>query len=538
VHQCTQLLLQAVIKYGKVDLMVKLLRFDIIFLAVIFSASCYRAVPKIDSIDPQIAEAGGTVTVSGKNFGTERDESFVSFDGVTPTLSSYQTWSDNTIVVRIPDFGESGLVYVHRNGKKSNPMLFSILDDMPVVPESAALFEPLIELVEPAEASIGSVITIKGSNFGAPSDGAAILFSSGAGMTALNVDRDDDSQFIKTRAGSDDILSWTKNEIKARIPDGTLSGDIMVATQKTKSGGARLVISGMPGEKTFKDKKTYVLNYAVNVRVEEAEIPNSLFINIPTPADTAFQRNQGLVSQSAVPFIDNYRGAALYRFDNLSGNTSKDIAVSYLVDVYTIESKPDINQIKSAADMSGKQQYVRNSFFIEATEEIKKRSLAIIRRETNTYIKARAIFRAVLQEESMDGSEAARYFCALCRAAGVPALPVAGVLIVHNKIAVPHLWSMFWIDGLGWLPVDIALARGEAPEGFPVRPEAEYYFGNSDSNRIIFSFGGTVLMPMLHNGKTSSGNAKYALQNIGEESTSGLIAYSTLWSDIEITGVY
>jgi hypothetical protein len=114
--------------------MEKVLRCGGMFLVLIVCASCYRAAPKIYLISPQIAEAGGTVRISGKNFGSVQDESFVSFDGVTPTLSSYAMWRDDLIVVRIPDFGESGLVYVHKNGKKSNPALFSILEDMPVVP--------------------------------------------------------------------------------------------------------------------------------------------------------------------------------------------------------------------------------------------------------------------------------------------------------------------------------------------------------------------------------------------------------------------
>jgi hypothetical protein len=519
--------------------MTNIFRFAFIFFVLGAFASCYRAAPKIYSVDPQIAEAGGTVSVSGKNFGEERDESFVSFDGVTPTLASYQIWRDNLIIVRIPDFGESGLIYVHRNGKKSNPMLFSILDDMPVVPEEVSLFEPLIALVEPAEAPVGGVITLKGSNFGGPSGGTAVLFSSAAGNSALNITLDDDTEFIKACAGSDDIISWTKNEIKARVPDGALSGDIMLVTEKAKSGRARFTVNGKAGEKIFKDKKTFVFNYSVNVRVENADIPNALFINVPVPADTAFQRNRDTVLQEAVPFVDNYRGAAVYRLNDLSSGASEDISVSYLVDVYAIESMPDINQIKSAADMSGKERYLRQSFFIESgTPEIKTQALSIIRRETNPYLKARSIFRAVLNEERRGGFETVKYFCELCRAAGIPAIPVAGVLIVRNKIAVPHIWNMIWIDGFGWLPVDIAAARGEVPEGFNIRPEAEYYFGNIDSNRIVFSFGETILSPMLHNGKISSGNAGYALQNIWEESTGGLMAYSTLWSDIEITGVY
>jgi hypothetical protein len=519
--------------------MAQFLRHAVFILALVACFSCYRAAPTIYSIEPQIAEAGGTVSISGKNFGREREESFVSFDGVAPTLSSYTLWSDDLIVVRIPDFGESGLVHVHRNGKKSNPALFSTRDDMPVVPELLIPVEPLIEAVEPAEASPGKLLTIKGINFGSLSGETAVLFSSNTAMTVLNNDSIANTEFIKVRATSNDFISWTKNEVQVRVPDGTVSGDILLLTQKAESNRVRLVISGTPGSKVLKNKKTFVLNYSVNVHVEKAQRPNSLFIDLPVPADTAFQRNRGAVAQSNVPFADNYYGTSLYRFNDLEDGISKEIKVSYLVDVYAIESRPEINQIKSASDMSGKQRYVAESFFIESdTPDIKTRALDIIRRETNPYLKARSIFRALLQEKDIDGFSAAKYFCELCRAAGVPALPVAGVLIVQKKIALAHLWSMIWIDNLGWLPVDIAAARGDVPEGFDAQPNAEYYFGNVDSNRIVFSFGEAILPPMFHNGKTASGGAKYALQNIMEESSGGISEYSTLWSDIEITGVY
>lgn len=44
-------------------------------------------------------------------------------------------------------------------------------------------------------------------------------------------------------------------------------------------------------------------------------------------------------------------------------------------------------------------------------------------------------------------------FAALCRAAGIPARPVWGVLFV-DKTCKSHNWDEVYIAGVGWVPVD------------------------------------------------------------------------------------
>ena len=42
-------------------------------------------------------------------------------------------------------------------------------------------------------------------------------------------------------------------------------------------------------------------------------------------------------------------------------------------------------------------------------------------------------------------------FVAWCRAVDIPARPVIGTFIDGFK---PHVWAEFWLDKVGWVPVD------------------------------------------------------------------------------------
>ncbi|MDR2069364.1 MAG: IPT/TIG domain-containing protein, partial [Spirochaetaceae bacterium] len=93
-------------------------------LFLLFFSACKDEGPSITSINPRIGMMGEVLTIRGEHFGAERDESYVTIAGIAPTASSYIEWNDTRISLRLPEFGESGLVYVHRGNLKSNAALF------------------------------------------------------------------------------------------------------------------------------------------------------------------------------------------------------------------------------------------------------------------------------------------------------------------------------------------------------------------------------------------------------------------------------
>jgi transglutaminase-like putative cysteine protease len=77
-------------------------------------------------------------------------------------------------------------------------------------------------------------------------------------------------------------------------------------------------------------------------------------------------------------------------------------------------------------------------------------------------------------------------FIAMARSQGIPARFEIGFPLPADKhsaeIAGYHCWSDFYIDGKGWIPVDISEAW-KHPE------KRDYFFGSHDVNRVQFSMG-------------------------------------------------
>jgi len=85
------------------------------------------------------------------------------------------------------------------------------------------------------------------------------------------------------------------------------------------------------------------------------------------------------------------------------------------------------------------------------------------------------------------------YFMSLTRTHGVPSRFLMGASIPTDKTAGEvggyHCWAEFFVDGLGWAPVDISEADKVADKD-PVM--ADFYFGGLTRDRIEFSAGRDV----------------------------------------------
>jgi transglutaminase-like putative cysteine protease len=89
-------------------------------------------------------------------------------------------------------------------------------------------------------------------------------------------------------------------------------------------------------------------------------------------------------------------------------------------------------------------------------------------------------------------------FIAMARSQGIPARFEIGFPLPPDKhsteIAGYHCWSDFWIDGKGWIPVDISEAW-KHPE------KRDYFFGSHDVNRMQFSMGRDLRLSPAQEGK-------------------------------------
>jgi len=527
---------------------------------VLFFISCNTKSPVITSIDPKIGRMGEVITLWGNGFGESREESYVTIAGVNPTNSSYYLWQDDIIMVRVPESGESGLVYAHVRGKKSNGVLFSNSASVPrpVEGEELALV-PKIVSVNPQAGAPGTLITITGSNFGGSRENGGVFFSWDFESPAFNNPHIvSEPEFIEASEIEFGYEAWSAREIRVRLPDGAASGNIEVRTLHGKSRPVFFDAGGKSGNKIFLDKRSYTVNYSVDIRVLEAARPNSLFLWIPKPVNSSSQRNVSLISRSAEPLIENHRGVSLFKLDNLGTGANHSINLSYHVDVYAVETAMR-SQSSRQEDNSLYSSYTQSSALIQSdNQQIKSTAASVAGRDQNPYMKARLLYNWVinniiinenfqtgesivdaLEQREANSYTAALLYTALLRAAGVPCIPVAGVLIDRNSQTLRHFWAEFWIDGFGWVPADPVMGSGAAPASFITKEEpANYYFGNLDNQRIAFSRGEIELSQMESRGRLSSHTQAYSLQNIWEEATGGLESYSSLWGDITISGIY
>jgi transglutaminase-like putative cysteine protease len=526
-------------------------------LLSLFLLACAGEAPRIDSIHPRIGRMGEILSVAGKHFGDERGESYVTIAGISPTASSYLSWSDKLIVFRTPEFGESGLVYVHREGRKSNAALFAneAAIPEPVTGDDSGL-EPRITALEPASGAVGSLVTIRGQNFGAAQGGKVYFAWSAEASSAAPAGTAPSRVEVSERDFG--YESWSERELRVRVPDGAISGNVEVHTQRGASRPLYFEVNGRPGSKSYRNKRTYTITWSVDVKVEEASAPNTLYLWLPQPAGSAAQRPGELLRRSQEPFIENHQGLSLFKFNNPRARSSVSVSLERLVGVYSVETALRPQEIRRGAGGPLEAAYTRSDPLIPQDDPaLKARASAITGREQNPYHRARLIYEWMIRNleispENREGGvaealaegkagpwQAALLFCGLARAAGVPALPLSGVLVDRNRETLRHFWAEFWIQGFGWVPVDVALGAGAAPPSFNLPPEHKsWYFGNMDNQRITFSRGVIPLSRMEDRGRTVSREREYSLQSIWEEAAGGIESYSSLWGDVTITGVY
>ena len=89
-------------------------------------------------------------------------------------------------------------------------------------------------------------------------------------------------------------------------------------------------------------------------------------------------------------------------------------------------------------------------------------------------------------------------FIAMARSQGIPARFEIGFPLPTDKhsaeIAGYHCWSDFYVEGKGWIPVDISEAW-KHPE------KRDYFFGSHDINRVQFSVGRDLRLNPAQAGK-------------------------------------
>ncbi len=518
----------------------------------IFSSRLIEKSPRIESITPEVGEPGKVLVISGEHFGDARNGSEVIFAGSRPNSQSYVEWTDTRISVQIPEDVNSGRLVVRRDNEASNTVLFTSTNDIPkLLSGPAAPGMPYIESLDPANTAIGSVVTIRGLNFGSDQGVGKVYFASTMAQTAD--DAEPAAVGIQCSSADFDYESWVDTEVSVRVPDGATSGSIRLVTDRGVSNALYFEVSDMIGDRLLPNKRGYQVNYTVEVENVNASPDNALNLWIPNVIGGSSQTNLDAVRDPA-PLWENYNGVARYRLTDVEPWRRYTISITYWLDRTALETRITPAKVSSDYDRDWKLYKVftsPDSIVSSADPEIIRLAERTVGREKNPYYKARALYRMMIKDfaprrtgnadasafiESRQGDsfDYNRLYTALLRAVHVPARVIAGSYIFNDGSTTFHYWAEYYLHGFGWIPVDVFMGDLGHEVDEELEDPEEYYFGSVDNRRILFSRGIVEIKPTDPKSMVRVKDRVYSLQTIHEEAVGNIEDYESRWYPLRV----
>ncbi len=531
-----------------------------------------KKMPVISSVIPVVGQAGDTMVIRGSNFGATRDTNYVEIGGNRITASGYITWTENLIKLIIPANVQDGLVIVVTKSGKSKPGFFANEAGIPVaLSPNIKKSLPVIDSVMPPSGSYGTLLTIKGSDFGASRGDGKVFFATnsddsslGSGQGELTADFD-----FSVIAASDrdfDYDYWSDTEIRVRIPDGASSGNIFVKTEKGKSNFVTQEILLPCGTKTYGQRKTYILQSNEDLDSIDTKNGTNITLRVPRPIAISWQPMVELTECKPEPVISEFRDTIIHQLElPRATSQSKQIRFShdFVVASYSVQTEIKENVVKPFSEKTR----LLYTVFTQPDEliksdlsDVKAFAREIVGKEVNPYKQAKIIYDYITENYTLkkdlrkndaspfdllrlkkgDAYDFTIFYTTLLRSLSIPCVAEAGILVDADMKSQNHWWTEFYIEGFGWIPVDIALGMGMNYNSFrSVENPEKFYFGNLDSQHLIFSRGWNEIKHIISSKSKIVYRPKtYALQSIWEESSEGKVNYSSLWNTPIVLGLY
>ncbi|QTQ14566.1 IPT/TIG domain-containing protein [Treponema parvum] len=552
-------------KYPLFRTLVWLLLIMIVFGSAAVINMHFVSEPLLKSVNPSIGSPGDVLVLKGDHFGSTRNTGFVEIGGERLTASSYLSWADDEIKLVLPSNVQEGLVIVDVSGKRSNPGVFTNETTVPVTVRSDQISKiPVIIGLSHGTAATGQKISITGANFGDIRGDSCVFFKTSR-SSSLPSDSNlslNTADMLPANQDDYDYEFWSDTEISVRVPDGAISGNVTVKTPEGLSRPQPITIANR-GKKTFSNGKTYLVQVSADIANVKATSNSSLTLHIPRPNILSSQPAVEMTECNPQPLLDNYRNTVIHQveFKELKDN-KKQFTQNFMVQVYEISCEINKDQVRPFSDKE-RPLYAgnikANPYVPSDSDAVKELGLYVVKKESNPYVQARLVYdylienftlsdvasskdfalETILQQKQADAYDLTVLFTAMLRSLGVPAKMMSGILVDARLKTQNHWWSEFYIENFGWVPVDPGLGAGMGYEAFhPVENKKEYYFGNLDSQHIVFSTGWEILKPYMVNNKIVYRPRSYALQNIWEEASAGTDSYSSFWNVPVVLGLY
>ncbi len=482
--------------------------------------------PEITSITPEVGNPGDILEIQGLRFGENVDSSkrkkpyncSVFIGSRRLVLSDYLLWSDDKIEIKLPSDIRSGRLWVETEKGKSNAMLFTNRQEIPVtVSAFHAPGMPYIDQVSGQDPSIGDTIVIRGSGFGYEQGSGYVLFPLKApenGMTGGEV-----REFAPSY-GEYAYESWSDTEIRMSIPDGATAGSICVVTASGKSNSFHLEMYEPKNQKQYVSPAGYQVEYNLEVHNFGSDKENTVHVWMPDFITGPEQRNTETTSDRQ-PNLASYRDTNLYSFQGSELDPTVTVHNTAIFQRYSIKPEIDTSDIRRDYKTNSEfyKNYTKDEQIITRNASGADRELKRVPASKNPYLMSRNIYNQVIGLKRDSSLEYAMLFTYMARRSGIPARPVSGFLVDKDNHARLHYWAEFFIMGIGWLPVD------------PLNKN----FASLGADHVTFSRGtvelpqinpaGFILEPKYH---------LYALQNIYSEVVGSHDTVAVQWTDMNI----
>ena len=260
---------------------------------------------------------------------------------------------------------------------------------------------------------------------------------------------------------------------------------------------------------------------------KDFDLNNDLQYWLPLPTNSKNQQRVEIISISPRPLNikkDSKKNIQIAYWDFSKINESKTYSVNIdlQADLYRVDYFLDPEIVPDEYDWHQNifNQYTKSDSLAFITPEIAELANELTQRVADPFLKARNIYRWVLQhlehqfpvkqrgtrflfsnpidsKQSIYGGDSAEYswvFIALCRAAGVPARAVVGFLAKPDW-ETPHTWAEFYLPKWGWLPADPYVADSkELLVEISDQYDEYYYLGHLDNYHLAFYQGSGIAL--------------------------------------------
>lgn len=299
-------------------------------------------------------------------------------------------------------------------------------------------------------------------------------------------------------------------------------------------------------------RASFAVKNVITVNVPQGAKQVRMWVAVPQEDDQTTIRNLNIKTGSAVRYGEDSWGNRVAYFEAQEPAAGKiEIVVTFDATRTEIRTKPspEASRLLTEAERTQMGRYLQPSTNVVVNDEIRKLAASIVGGETNPVRAARKLYDWTYKninywvkdpdnlKASPVGSSAYclttktgnctdfhSLFSSLAIASGIPNRMVYGSLFKptlngFDVDASYHCWIEFFAPQLGWIPLDASLANiywGDTPvteknsrlielttsTGYrgPDTAKIDYYFGNVDERRIVWSRGRDLVMQPAQQG--------------------------------------